>query len=117
MQLATFSEKCKQYRIPCDLFHLSSGYTLGKDGKRYVFTWNRSRIPDPKEMVESFHRNGIRLSANIKPALLTTHVRFNEVRDLKAFIRTPDGISVELLQDGHLDPCEPWASMPNTGVW
>lgn len=34
-----------------------------------------------------------------------------------AFIRTPDGISVELLQDGHLDPCEPWASMPNTGVW
>lgn len=91
VQLATFSEKCKQYRIPCDLFHLSSGYTLGKDGKRYVFTWNRSRIPDPKEMVESFHRNGIRLSANIKPALLTTHVRFNEVRDLKAFIRTPDG--------------------------
>lgn len=90
-QLATFSEKCKQYCIPCDLFHLSSGYTLGKDGKRYVFTWNRSRIPDPKEMVESFHRNGIRLSANIKPALLTTHVRFNEVRDLKAFIRTPDG--------------------------
>lgn len=34
-----------------------------------------------------------------------------------AFIRTPDGISVELLQDGHLDPCEPWSSMPNTGVW
>lgn len=34
-----------------------------------------------------------------------------------AFIRTPDGISVELLQDGHLDPAEPWASMPNTGVW
>lgn len=34
-----------------------------------------------------------------------------------AFIRTPDGISVELLQDGHLDPAEPWASMPNTGAW
>lgn len=34
-----------------------------------------------------------------------------------AFIRTPDGISVELLQDGHLEPAEPWASMPNTGVW
>jgi alpha-glucosidase len=91
VQLAKFSEECKQYRIPCDLFHLSSGYTLGEDGKRYVFTWNRNRVPDPKEMVESFHRNGIRLSANIKPALLTTHVRFNEVKDLKAFIRTPDG--------------------------
>ena len=34
-----------------------------------------------------------------------------------AFIRSPDGISVELLQDGHLPPQEPWASMPNTGVW
>ena len=34
-----------------------------------------------------------------------------------AFVRTPDNISIELLQDGHLDPAEPWASMPNTGKW
>ena len=34
-----------------------------------------------------------------------------------AFVRTPDGISVELLQDGHLPPQEPWASMPNVGSW
>ena len=34
-----------------------------------------------------------------------------------AFVRTPDGISIELLQDGHLEPQEPWASMPNTGSW
>lgn len=34
-----------------------------------------------------------------------------------AFVRTPDGISVELLQETPLDPVEPWASMPNTGVW
>ncbi len=34
-----------------------------------------------------------------------------------AFVRTPDGISIELLQDGHLRPAEPWASMPNTGSW
>jgi len=34
-----------------------------------------------------------------------------------AFVRTPDGISVELLQDGQLEPAEPWASMPNVGVW
>ena len=34
------------------------------------------------------------------------------------FIRTPDNISVELLQKGDpLPPQEPWASMPNTGVW
>lgn len=34
-----------------------------------------------------------------------------------AFIKSPDGISVELLQDCHLPPQEPWASMPNTGTW
>jgi len=34
-----------------------------------------------------------------------------------AFVRTPDGISIELLQNGRLDPAEPWASMPNTGSW
>ncbi|MEA3543574.1 MAG: VOC family protein [Pseudomonadota bacterium] len=34
-----------------------------------------------------------------------------------AFVRSPDNISVELLQDGHLPPAEPWVSMPNSGVW
>jgi lactoylglutathione lyase len=34
-----------------------------------------------------------------------------------AFVRSPDLISIELLQDGHLPPQEPWVSMPNTGVW
>ena len=35
-----------------------------------------------------------------------------------AFVRSPDGISVELLQSGEaLAPAEPWASMDNTGEW
>lgn len=35
-----------------------------------------------------------------------------------AFVRSPDGISIELLQAGHaLAPAEPWASMPNVGAW
>jgi lactoylglutathione lyase len=35
-----------------------------------------------------------------------------------AFVRSPDGISIELLQEGpSLAPAEPWASMPNTGSW
>ncbi len=35
-----------------------------------------------------------------------------------AFVRSPDGISIELLQEGdHLPPQEPWASMENTGSW
>jgi lactoylglutathione lyase len=35
-----------------------------------------------------------------------------------AFVRSPDNISIELLQKGgRLEPVEPWTSMPNVGVW
>ena len=35
-----------------------------------------------------------------------------------AFVRSPDNISIELLQqNGSLEPTEPWLSMPNTGIW
>jgi lactoylglutathione lyase len=35
-----------------------------------------------------------------------------------AFVKSPDGISIELLQKGPaLEPAEPWSSMPNTGSW
>lgn len=35
-----------------------------------------------------------------------------------AFVRSPDGISIELLQRGEaLPPSEPWSSMPNVGAW
>ena len=35
-----------------------------------------------------------------------------------AFVRSPDGISIEILQEGeHLAPQEPWASMDNNGTW
>ncbi|HEV2082263.1 MAG TPA: VOC family protein [Brevundimonas sp.] len=35
-----------------------------------------------------------------------------------AFVRSPDGISIELLQEGErLPPAEPWLSMPNVGTW
>ena len=35
-----------------------------------------------------------------------------------AFVKSPDGVSVELLQSGKpLDPAEPWSTMENTGQW
>ncbi len=34
-----------------------------------------------------------------------------------AFVRSPDNISIELLQEGDLPPAEPWVSMPNVGHW
>ena len=34
-----------------------------------------------------------------------------------AFVKSPDNISIEILQDGNLEPLEPWKSMENTGTW
>ena len=34
-----------------------------------------------------------------------------------AFVKSPDNISIEILQDGYLEPKEPWVSMPNSGNW
>ena len=47
------------------------------------------------------------------------HIIHRPPRDGRmAFVKSPDGISVELLQkDGALPPAEPWASMSNTGKW
>ncbi len=34
-----------------------------------------------------------------------------------AFVRSPDNISIEILQDGNLEIKEPWATMKNNGIW
>ncbi len=89
-QLRRFVDLCQRHDIPCSMFHLSSGYTTDQAGRRNIFTWNRSKIPDPAGMVQSFHSAGIRLAANIKPHLLTTHPDYETVRQLGGFIRDPD---------------------------
>jgi alpha-glucosidase len=64
--------------IACSSFHLSSGYTsIGE--RRYVFHWNREKFPDPEGMIRRFAGAGVRLIANIKPALLSDHPAFAEV--------------------------------------
>ncbi|MBN1964464.1 MAG: glycoside hydrolase family 31 protein [Anaerolineae bacterium] len=86
-QLKQFAALCAEYDIPCDMFHLSSGYTTGPDGRRYVFTWNRERIPDPAGMAADFHAAGLRLAANIKPYLLAEHPRYAELAARGGFVR------------------------------
>jgi alpha-glucosidase len=96
-QLQNFIKDCKKHDIPCDSFQLSSGYTsIGN--KRYVFNWNRSKIPTPKEMTKSFHENGLKLCANIKPCLLLDHPRFDELKSENMFIMNKDKTSPEIVQ-------------------
>jgi len=85
--LKGFVQECEEHQIPCDMFHLSSGYGSGADGKRYVFNWNFDKIPDPHKMVETFHQAGMRVMANIKPCLLDSHPNYAEVSKLGAFVK------------------------------
>jgi alpha-glucosidase len=90
-QLARYVALCQQHDIPCDLFHLSSGYSLSESGERRVFTWNHNRVPDPQQMVDHFHEAGIHVAANIKPYLLTTHPDYPELAARGGFIQQSDG--------------------------
>ncbi len=85
-RLAGFLDLIREHGIPCRSFHMSSGYSLIGD-KRYVFTWNRDRIPDPKALGARFEAAGLHLIANIKPAMLLDHPRFAEVEAFRGFVR------------------------------
>ena len=85
-QLEGFVRLIKAHDIPCDSFQLSSGYSsIGP--KRYVFNWNRDKIPEPRKLAMVFKEAGLELVANIKPCLLQDHPRYGEVDRLGLFIR------------------------------
>lgn len=89
-ELKRFVELCEEHDIPCDLFHLSSGYSTDDTGRRYVFTWNKKKVPSPQTMVDNFHQAGIRLAPNIKPYLIRDHPAYKEVEAAGGFIIEPD---------------------------
>ncbi len=85
-RLGEFLSRLREHEIPCGSFHLSSGYTKS-NGKRYVLTWDASRFPDPPALVRRFSDAGMRLIANVKPAMLLDHPRFAEVEACRGFVR------------------------------
>ena len=89
-RLTGYLDECQAREVPCPSFHLSSGYT-GAAGKRHVFTWNAEKFPDPARFVKAFAGRGVRLVANIKPALLTDHPKFAEASAKDLLIAEADG--------------------------
>ncbi|MBU7591446.1 TIM-barrel domain-containing protein [Metabacillus halosaccharovorans] len=89
-QLNKFIEEVEEHDIICDSFQLSSGYTSIED-KRYVFNWNTDKFPDPKGLFNHYHEKGVKLCANIKPALLNDHPLFSELNEKEMFIKSGDG--------------------------
>ena len=82
-----FVRQLDRHDVPCTALHLSSGYSLGDDGLRYVFEWNRRRVPDPRGAVGVLSESGLRTIANLKPALLTTHPAFDELAERGLLVR------------------------------
>lgn len=85
-QLKKFVDLCEEHDILSGSFQLSSGYTSIGD-KRYVFNWNRDKIPAPEKLTQYFHEKGLRLCANIKPALLLDHPMFEELKEKGLFVK------------------------------
>jgi lactoylglutathione lyase len=77
-----------------------SGYGEGRNFGHVAY-----RVDDIYETCERLQAGGVTINRPPRDGYM-------------AFVRTPDNISVELLQAGApLPPQEPWASMPNTGHW
>ena len=82
-------DAAKALDVPISSFHFGSGYTsIG--GKRYVFTWNREKFPEPKALMGAFHDAGVKVVANLKPCLLDDHPRYDEVAAAGGFIAGGD---------------------------
>lgn len=114
-RLGGFLDALERHEIPCDSFHLSSGYTsIGP--RRYVFTWNRDKFPEPDALGARFDAASVRLIANVKPCLLDDHPEFQATAPLCLHdADMPDRPDLSAFWDGsgaHLD-----FTNPRTGAW
>jgi alpha-glucosidase len=84
-RLAAFADQLTENEIPLSAFHFGSGYTsIGK--RRYVFTWNRDKFPDPRAAIDKFNRRNARTVVNLKPCLLDDHPAYKAVAAREAFV-------------------------------
>jgi alpha-glucosidase len=112
-QLDGFISRIEKEGIPCSAFHYGSGYS-SRGKRRYVFTWNTSKFPEPKTLNARFHDAGMHIVANIKPCLLDDHPAYESVRAQGGFVQdaTSGKPVVEQFWDGvgsHLDFTHPAA--------
>lgn len=92
-----FLDECKRHDITCGSLQLPSGYTL-RDGKRYMFVWNRENFYDIKAFTKRFKDNGIKLCANIKPCILKEHPMFDELKQKRILIMQENSKEPEMIQ-------------------
>ena len=112
-QLDAFIDRAVAEGVPVSSFHYGSGYS-SRGKRRYVFTWNNAKFPEPKALNAKFQDAGMRLVANVKPCLLDDHPAYDEVKQLGGFIHNAGHQQpvIEQFWDGvgaHLDFTHPGA--------
>ncbi len=99
--ITRFALEARRRQLPLSAIHLGSGYSSGKDGKRYVFTWNLDKFPDRDGFFQTLCDMGLRTCANVKPVLLTGHPNFPAADANGYFVRRADGGSaIEMFWGG-----------------
>jgi alpha-glucosidase len=124
-QLDGFIDKVVAHNVPISAFHYGSGYS-SRGKRRYVFTWNHEKFPDPKTLNAKFAANGMHTVANIKPCLLDDHPAYADVNAFDGFLRDANSGApiIEPFWDGvgsHLDFTQPktiawWQADLNTAL-
>ncbi|MBR6957827.1 MAG: hypothetical protein IKH73_05185, partial [Erysipelotrichaceae bacterium] len=89
-KLRSFIDNCERYGIKAGGFYMSRGYTQIGD-KRYVFHWNKDKIPDPEGLSEYFQSKGLRIMPNVKPAFLDDHPLYEYIANNGWFLHYEDG--------------------------
>ncbi len=98
--IAAFAERCRQEKIAISAIHFGSGYS-SKGKRRYVFTWNKDKFPDPQALFAKLTELGFPTVANLKPVLIDDHPDYADVAKAGGFIKDGDGKPVvEQFWDG-----------------
>jgi alpha-glucosidase len=98
--IEAFAERCRAEKIPISAIHFGSGYS-SRGKRRYVFTWNKDKFPDPKGLFAKLTALGFPTVANLKPVLIDDHVDYAEVKAAGGFVKDEAGEPVvEQFWDG-----------------
>ncbi len=96
-----FADRCRAEGIPISAVHFGSGYS-SRGKRRYVFTWNRDKFPDPKALFAKLRGMELKTVANLKPVLIDDHPAYAGLAAAQGFLSAPDGKPVvEQFWDGH----------------
>lgn len=87
----SFLEQGLEEGIPTSSFQLASGYTAAEDRRRFVFTWNNKRFPNPKRFFEVLNEKGCPAFPNTKPGILLDHPLYKDFEAVNGFIMDANG--------------------------